>query len=91
MENPRFKFEELTVYQKALDFVDDIYAVTKEFPKEELYALSSQYKRASVSITLNIAEGAGDTDTQFIDIYKWSGIVLKNVLCVQQLRKGKDS
>lgn len=65
MENPKFKFEELTVYQKALDFVDDVYAVTKEFPKEELYGLSSQYKRASVSIPLNIAEGAGDTDAQF--------------------------
>lgn len=65
MENPKFKFEELTVYQKALDFVDVVYAVTKEFPKEELYGLSSQYKRASVSIPLNIAEGSGDTDAQF--------------------------
>ena len=54
MENPKFKFEELTVYQKSLDFVDDV-----------LYGLTSQYKRASVSISLNIAEGAGDTDTQF--------------------------
>lgn len=37
MENPKFKFEELNVYQKSLDFVDDVYAITKKFPKEEIY------------------------------------------------------
>lgn len=65
MENPKFKLEELNVYQKSLDFVDDVYSITRKFPKEELYGLTSQYKRASVSIPLNIAEGAGDTDAQF--------------------------
>lgn len=65
MENPKFKFEDLTVYQKSLDFVDNVYAVTKKFPKEEIYGLISQYKRAAISIPLNIAEGAGDTDAQF--------------------------
>ena len=65
MENPRFKFEELKVYQKSLDFVDDVYDITRKFPKDELYGLTSQYKRASISIPLNIAEGAGDTDAQF--------------------------
>lgn len=65
MEDPKFKFEELKVYQKSLDFVDGVYAITKKFPKEELYGLTSQYKRASMSISLNIAEGAGDTDAQF--------------------------
>lgn len=65
MENPKFKFEDLKVYQKSLDFVDEVYAVTKKFPKEEIYGLASQYKRAAISIPLNIAEGAGDTDPQF--------------------------
>jgi four helix bundle protein len=65
MENPKFKFEELIVYQKALDFVDDVYSVTKKFPKDELYGLTSQYKRAAASVPLNIAEGSGDTDAQF--------------------------
>lgn len=65
MNSPKFKFEDLKVYHKALDFVDDVYGITKKFPKEEMYGLSSQYKRASVSIPLNIAEGAGDTDAQF--------------------------
>lgn len=65
METPKFKFEQLVVYQKSLDFVDQVYSLTREFPKEELYGLSSQYKRASTSIPLNIAEGAGDSDAQF--------------------------
>ncbi len=65
MENPKFKFEDLNVYQKSLEFVDDVYTIAKKFPKDEIYGLTSQYKRASVSIPLNIAEGAGDTDAQF--------------------------
>lgn len=64
--NPiKFNFEDLKVYQKALDFIDDTYKMTKDFPKSENYALSSQFKRASISIALNIAEGAGDTNAQF--------------------------
>lgn len=50
MESLKFKFEELTVYQKSLDFVDDVNAMTKKFPKYELYGLTSQDKRASVSM-----------------------------------------
>jgi four helix bundle protein len=66
MENkPVFKFEDLMVYQKALDFVDLAYEVSKSFPKSELYNLTSQFKRAAVSIPLNIAEGSGDTNAQF--------------------------
>lgn len=65
MENPKFNFEELKVYQKALDFVDQVYETTRKFPKEEKYGLISQYRRASVSISLNIAEGHGSSDAQF--------------------------
>ena len=61
----QFSFENLQVYQKSLEFVDLVYEVTKEFPKSELYNLTSQFKRAAVSIALNIAEGAGDTNAQF--------------------------
>lgn len=65
MKDIKFKFEDLKVYQKALDFVDDTYKLTEHFPKDEMYSLTSQYKRASISIALNIAEGAGDTNAQF--------------------------
>lgn len=60
-----FNFEKLSVYQKALDFIDDTYRIVLKFPKSELYGLSSQYKRAALSIALNISEGHGDTDKQF--------------------------
>ncbi|AWX44738.1 hypothetical protein HME9304_01741 [Flagellimonas maritima] len=65
MNSAHFSFEDLKVYQKSLDFVDDVYELCKEFPKEETYRLTSQFTRASTSIPLNIAEGAGDTNAQF--------------------------
>jgi len=65
MSKAKFKFEDLKVYQKALDFVDLAYNVCDKFPNTERYALSSQFSRAAVSIALNIAEGSSDTDKQF--------------------------
>ncbi|SHF87546.1 four helix bundle protein [Cnuella takakiae] len=53
-----FKFEKLQVWQKALDLTGIIHDVTRRFPKEELFMLTSQIKRAADSICLNIAEGA---------------------------------
>ena len=61
-----FKFEKLTVWQRAIDFSADIHNLTRKFPKEELYILSSQIKRASDSVALNIAEGStGQTNAEF--------------------------
>jgi four helix bundle protein len=65
MKKIDFNFEKLTIYQKALDFVDRVYLVSKPFPNNEQYGLRSQFTRAAVSIALNIAEGSGDTDAQF--------------------------
>ena len=51
------KYSELIVWQRAMDLVESVYRVSKEFPKEELYGLTSQLRRAVVSIPSNIAEG----------------------------------
>lgn len=50
-------FEDLLVWQKGHVFVLQVYKLTKQFPKEEIYGLTQQFRRAAVSITANIAEG----------------------------------
>jgi four helix bundle protein len=50
-------FTELIVWQKAHQFVLKIYQVSKNFPREELYGLTSQMRRAAISVPANIAEG----------------------------------
>jgi len=50
-------FEDLVVWQKAHPFVLQVYRLTKAFPREEAYGLTSQFRRAAVSIAANIAEG----------------------------------
>jgi len=67
MENKyHFAFENLDVYSKSIDFVEYVQLQIKQFPKEKLYALSSQYRRAADSIVLNIAEGYPGSNAQFI-------------------------
>lgn len=60
-----FKFEELKVYQESLIFTDEIYAITQNFPRFELFGLTNQLTRAAVSISLNIAEGTSRTKKDF--------------------------
>ncbi len=54
-----FDFEKLEVYQRTVDFANIVYEVTKNFPKNEQFGIVSQLRRASLSISLNIAEGTG--------------------------------
>lgn len=53
-----FKFEKLIIWQKAMDFGEDINEITEEFPKKEIYNLSTHIVRVVDSIALNISEGA---------------------------------
>ena len=71
-----FKFEKLIVWQKSLDLSDEVNQLTKSFPKDELYILTSQIKRAADSVSLNIAEGStGQSNPEF---GRFLGIALRS-------------
>jgi four helix bundle protein len=68
-----FKFENLQVWQRALDLTDEVNILTKGFPKDELFILTSQIKRAADSVVLNIAEGCtGQTNAVFKNFLGYS-------------------
>jgi four helix bundle protein len=56
-------YQDLRVWQAAMEIAELCYALTKDFPKDELYGLTSQIRRAAVSIAANIAEGYGRDST----------------------------
>ena len=58
-------YEDLKVWQKAMDFTATIYRTTKSFPRDERFGLISQMRRAAISIPSNIAEGKGRSDRDF--------------------------
>jgi|SRR5690606_13849529 len=61
------KYKHLDIWNKAILLVDEIYTLTKSFPKDEMFGLSQQMRRAAVSVPSNIAEGAGrNSELQFI-------------------------
>ncbi len=57
------KYQELLVWQKAMELVTQVYQCTRGFPREEQYGLTSQLRRSAVSIPSNIAEGQGKLST----------------------------
>lgn len=68
-----FKFENLHVWQKALDLSDEVNSLTKKFPNDELFILTSQIKRAADSVVLNIAEGCtGQSNAIFKNFLSYS-------------------
>ncbi len=78
--------QDLTVWQRAIDLTVCIYKLTRGFPKEEMYGLVSQLRRASVSVASNIAEGRGRLNSaefrQFLGIALGSVFELKTQLVV---------
>ncbi|MBS1510606.1 MAG: four helix bundle protein [Bacteroidetes bacterium] len=79
-------YKNLDAWKSAMQLVKETYLLTKKFPKEELYALTSQTKRAAVSVPANIAEGLGrqyKKDTiQFLYIARGSLYELETLLNV---------
>jgi len=69
-------YKELIVWQKAMDLAEEVYLLSKLFPKEELYSLTNQIRRAIVSVPSNIAEGnarnSANEHRQFLSIAKSS-------------------
>ena len=62
----RFRFEKLEVWQEARVINRTIYRLTRKFPRQELFAMTSQIRRASISVSSNIAEGSGrNSDKDF--------------------------
>lgn len=85
-----FNFEKLEVWQKALDFAGMVYTVTKGFPDDERWGLTNQMRRAAVSISSNIAEGASrhsrDDYARFLEIAAGSvfEVVSQSVIAKRQ-------
>ena len=87
----RFRFEQLTVWQKAVEFADSIYEVTSKFPSDERFGLTNQLRRASVSVSSNIAEGSSRGSNRdyvrFIEIAYGSVMEIVSQLHVSRRRQ----
>ena len=81
-------YKELIVWQKSVTFVTDIYSSTKNFPKEEIYCLTNQIRRSSISIPSNIAEGHSRRSqldySQFLKIARGSSAELETQLLISK-------
>ena len=81
-------FKELLVWQKSINFVTEIYELTNDFPKNEMYGLTSQIRRASISIPSNIAEGNSRRSVadylQFLKIARGSCAEVETQLIIAQ-------
>lgn len=77
-------FRELIVWQRSIQLAASIYRLTRVFPKEEMYGLTSQIRRSAVSVPSNIAEGQGRLSTgefrQFLGIARGSNFELQTQL-----------
>ncbi len=79
-----FRFEELRVYLKALDYVDWVYSVTKSFNQVEL---ASPFRKASQGIALCIAEGSGESKAQFVNCLRAAKASLRECVVLTSVAK----
>ena len=75
---PMFGFEKLEVRQMAIQYADCIYDVTRQFPNDERFGLTSQLRRSTVSVSSNIAEGSGPGSNA--DFARFVGIAYSSLL-----------
>jgi four helix bundle protein len=75
----------MRVYQMALEFTDEIYQITKRFPSEERFGLTDQFRRAAVSVTLNIAEGSGGSKPEFKQFLKIARRSIRECIAVIEI------
>ena len=73
-----YKFQNLRVYQMALDHIDAIYSLSEQLPQDERFNLTSQIRRAATSVALNIAEGS--TDQSDAEQHRFLGFALRSYL-----------
>jgi len=85
MREDQFDFEKLIVYQRALEYVDFVYKITKTYPKQELFSLTDQFRRASTSICLNIAEGSGGTKSEFNQYLKIARRSVRECIAISEI------
>lgn len=85
----KFKFENLIIWQRSMEFGESINTLAHKFPKEEIFNLSSQIRRASDSIALNISEGSiGQTNPEFRKFLGYSIRSLAEVVtCLHKARR----
>ena len=85
MDEEKFDFENLKVYKKALEHVDFVYDMTRNFPKAEILSLIDQFKRASTSICLNIAEGSGGRKVEFNRLLKIARRSIRECVAITEI------
>ena len=85
MSEDKFDFESLKVYQRTLEYVDFVYKITKKLPKEELFSLTDQFRRAATSICLNIAEGSGGSKPEFTQYLKISRRSVRECIAISEI------
>lgn len=86
-----FKFEKLEVWKKSLELANEIHQLTKQWPNDELYVLTSQIKRATDSVSLNLSEGStGQSNAEFSRFLGYSirsGLEVVNCLYLAEGRQ----
>ncbi len=70
---------------KALEYVDFVYKLTKRFPKTEIFSLIDQFKRASISIALNIGEGSGGSKVEFNKFLKIARRSIRECIAITEI------